>query len=171
MRVYSTPFEIIQFYYFWLWEYQRRNEEYIKDFDDLQRVVKESINREGLNTTNRKCAIYAGVFMSIQEKKGEAAEKVLEAIEDFEKKYYRKYQHMDEEAVKDFDDLEKLVKGSLKNVNVELNTDNMVYAEKIRKFIESNTEYKAYTVVPNYKSRRHEDGSRFDTCEQTLTFR
>ena len=39
-------------------------------------------------------------------------------------------------------------------------------AEKIRKFIESTTEYKAYTVVPNYKSRRHEDGSRFDMFKE-----
>jgi len=34
-------------------------------------------------------------------------------------------------------------------------------AEKIKSFIESNTEYKAYSVVPNYKYRKV-DGKRYD---------
>jgi hypothetical protein len=49
MHVYSTPFEIIQFYYFWLWEYQRRNEEYVKG-----NALAEDYNRKTGNIESPK---------------------------------------------------------------------------------------------------------------------
>jgi hypothetical protein len=108
MRVRATPFEIIQFYYFWLWEYQRRNEEYIKDFDDLVEFVKRRLKKTDIDENHILWAVEGDAAKRIRKKKEnkskkerpspisndelykEVDKKALTAIEKFAKDYNRK---------------------------------------------------------------------------------
>jgi hypothetical protein len=108
MRVSSTPFEIIQFYYFWLWEYQRRNEEYIIDFDDLVEFVKRRLKKTDINENYILWAVEGDAAKRIRKKKEnkskkerpspiskdalyeEVDKKALTAIEKFAEDYNRK---------------------------------------------------------------------------------
>ena len=94
--------QMVQFYFFWQWEYQRRNEQYIKDFDELVVAVKKNLKKSEVDVNLlfaevklaainkiRALSKTPGANPTLKEIEDHINKSVLKKIKDFLKKYYQ----------------------------------------------------------------------------------
>jgi hypothetical protein len=105
MCEYATNKEKTKFYFFWRWEYQRRNEQYVKDFYSLKKYVEKRLKKKDIDENFMLYAVEGEAEDRIRKKKGvkiidesffeitkdeldkEVDKKALEAIDKFSEKY------------------------------------------------------------------------------------